>query len=243
MGIVVKTILVDNAYYTLHNFNLVKEFGADLITSEKGGLKDASGVGGEKDPSGVGGEKDSSEVAGEKDPSGVGGGKDPSEVACEKDPSGVGGEKGKGRFSLADFETDDQGAVTKCPQGQAARSALSKRGDAYTAHFLRDVCMACPNKGRCPVKIGKRSACSMRYTLSSLEIARIRAWNRLPENVVKARMRNGVEGTFSEFKRVELGGKLRVRGPEMVDAVICLKMLGLNIWRFHAFMLERARAG
>jgi hypothetical protein len=81
----------------------------------------------------------------------------------------------------------------------------------------------------------------MRYGLSSLEASRNRAWNGTPENVRKARQRNGNEGTISEFKRTVKIGRLRVRGDRMVEAVNYMKMAGLNVRRCHGYRRARER--
>jgi hypothetical protein len=147
-----------------------------------------------------------------------------------KDPAGLNMPGGEPRLTLADFSTDEAGAVTGCPQGQTASSAMSRNGDACNVHFDKAVCGACPSKGRCPVRIGTRSA-SMRYALASLEVARNRAWNATPAIRALARQRNGAEATMSESKRVEGTRRLRVRGDMAVAAANFLKGLGLNIRR------------
>jgi hypothetical protein len=114
---------------------------------------------------------------------------------------------------------------------------MSARGDACNVHFEKDVCVACPFVGRCPVKVGKRSA-SMRYTLHSLQCALNRVQNLTPENRHVAGMRNGMEGTISELKRVEKAGHVRVRGDGQVNATNYLKALGLNIRRLHLYLLK-----
>jgi hypothetical protein len=158
-----------------------------------------------------------------------------------KDPGGI-NNRGKGdAYTLADFLTDDQGAVTECPKGQKARADMNRKGDGCHAYFDRDTCLACPCRGRCPVKIGTKRACGLTYSLNSLEVARNCAWNSSPENVAKARQRNGVEGTISEAKRTYGVGRTRVRGNDRVEAENYGMILGMNVKRFHNFLRESKR--
>jgi hypothetical protein len=59
--------------------------------------------------------------------------------------------------------------------------------------------------------------------------------NGTPENVQKARQRNGIEGTISELKRMVKIGRLRVREGRMVETVNCIRLPGLNIRRCHGY--------
>jgi hypothetical protein len=196
-GVRAELILVDNAYNTPHNRGLAGEYGADMVTSVNGGLKDPSGTGG-----------------------------------------GAAGEPG---YSAADFATDGNGVVTGSQGRKPASATVSRGGDAVNVHFDRAVCADCECRGRCPAAIGKRSACGMRYGPASLEAVRNRAVNGRPENVAKARQRNGVEGTVSEWKRGPGAGRLRVRGDRRVKAAVFLKMAGVNLMRINGFRLDCER--
>ncbi|MDR1081453.1 MAG: transposase, partial [Deltaproteobacteria bacterium] len=129
------------------------------------------------------------------------------------------------------------GAVTECLRGQAASTTVSGGGDACNVHFDRTVCGTFPCAGRCPVSAGKRSGCGMRYRLSGLEAARNRSVNGRPENVGKARQRNGVEAAASETGRVTGTGRLRFRGTVRAEASNNLKIAVVNIRRALAFWL------
>jgi hypothetical protein len=77
----------------------------------------------------------------------------------------------------------------------------------------------------------------MRYRLSGLEAARNRSVNGRPENVGKARQRNGVEAAASETGRVTGTGRLRFRGTVRAEASNNLKIAVVNIRRALAFWL------
>ncbi|MDR1081635.1 MAG: hypothetical protein LBQ79_11935 [Deltaproteobacteria bacterium] len=162
-----------------------------------------------------------------------------------KDPSRTEeGTAGEAKYTPVDFATSGDGGVTECPRGQKPVSAaMGRRGDACNVHFDRAVCLDCQCRGRHPVKIGKRSACGIRYKLSSLEAARIRAWNGLPENFAMARQRNGAESSISEFKRGVKGGRLRVRGDRREKAVNYIKMSFMNVRRANIFRRACERLG
>jgi hypothetical protein len=65
--------------------------------------------------------------------------------------------------------------------------------------------------------------------------------NGTPENVAKARQRNGIEGTMSEAKSVQGIGRQRIHGTLRVTGANFLKMLGMNIKRVFDFVIERRR--
>jgi hypothetical protein len=196
-GVHAELILVDNAYNTLRNCGLAGEYGADMVTSVHGGLKDPSGT--------------------------------------------EGGTPGEARYTLADFATDEDGVVTGSQGRKPVSATVSRGGDAVNVHFDRAVCADCECRGRCPVAIGKRSACGMRYGLACLEAARNRAVNGRPENIAKARQRNGIEGTVSEWKMGPGAGKLRVRGDRRVKAAVFFKMVDVNLMRINGFRLDCER--
>jgi hypothetical protein len=56
-----------------------------------------------------------------------------------------------------------------------------------------------------------------------------------------AKVRNGMEGTVSEWKRVRKGGRLRSRGNRKVDAANQMKLVGLNIMRIYNYRIQCER--
>jgi hypothetical protein len=135
-----------------------------------------------------------------------------------------------GRFNLADFHANENGEITSCPMGNAASTRRNKAGTGHRASFDRAGCVACEKRGSCPVKVGKNKA-SIGYTKKTLRLAVRRAAQESREFKNKYRKRSGIEATNSQLAAKFKIKRLRVRGLKKVDAIIRLRVLGLNIWR------------
>jgi hypothetical protein len=84
------------------------------------------------------------------------------------------------------------------------------------------------------VTVGKLSGRGTGYRLSGFEAARNRSVDGGPENVGKARRRNGIEAAVTESGRVTWTGCLRFRGTVRAEASNNLKIAGVNVRMAHA---------
>jgi hypothetical protein len=143
----------------------------------------------------------------------------------------VAGETPDKKITLAHFSPDPRtGFLTGCPEGHAPMTMRKTQTDRFIATFCKKTCQACPRQGDCPVLPEKKAAC-LRYDLPALRSSLRRAWEQTPEFKKAYGWRSGIEGTNSQFKSQLGGGRLRVRGMELVRLVVSFKALGLNILR------------
>lgn len=149
------------------------------------------------------------------------------------------------------FEFNDEGHVTSCPEGQPAinHKVLSNNSIARTLHaiFDGDTCRQCGKLETCPVRAPNHrdKGTGPRETVGNfrLEITlelRLRddmfAEQQTLEWKERYKIRAGVEATMSELKRGHGIGKLRVRGLARVTFAVFCKVTACNIKRW-------ARAG
>ena len=142
-------------------------------------------------------------------------------------------------LTLADFETDDDNAVTACPEGQKAKTVRTKSG-GFRSNFDHAACSACPRRGVCPVKIGKRTA-GVSYSSTSVRVAVRRAKQETSEFKNLYRCRSGIEATNSQLANKFKMKRLRVRGQNKVKNVVILKVLCLNISRVEKHKAQMRR--
>jgi IS5 family transposase len=74
-------------------------------------------------------------------------------------------------------------------------------------------------------------ALRLQYDQERLEMRQRRLKEKEPEFLKRYRWRAGIEGTMSRLKHVMGMVRLRVRTLAKVSYVVCLKALGLNIFR------------
>jgi hypothetical protein len=130
----------------------------------------------------------------------------------------VGGD-GSQPFDLTEFESDDEGSITRCPQGQAAETFRRKirGGYGFTASFVCAACRSCKDKERSPVKFGKRSA-SLKYTEKGMISSKRDKADSDGASGKLCRKRGGIESRFSFMKRMYGLGRLTVRGLKQMTA-------------------------
>lgn len=143
---------------------------------------------------------------------------------------------------LDDFEFEDEtGEVVGCPAGEKpTKTGCTPKGN-FTANFDREKCLVCPLRGRCPVRVGSRTAWLKPYTAKKLRLARRRAREKTDEFREKYRWRAGVEATMSRYKSQTGVERLRVRGLAAVRFAATLKALGLNILRCAQTVAEASK--
>ena len=209
-GIGLDVILGDTSYGSNDNVEKAAALGVKLVSPVPGkGLKNKkAGASGDPGPGGSGSE---AEEAG--------------------DASGK-------CLTLADFGKDEGGRITECPAGQKVLEQGETKGGGFRAYFACSDCKACPQKGSCPVKVGKFKA-SIAYTERSLTIADRRRQVETPEFKKLYKMRSGIEATNSLLKRRFGLHRLRCRGLKGSDITVKAKAIALNIAR--AFSFERKK--
>jgi hypothetical protein len=137
------------------------------------------------------------------------------------------------KLSLEDFELDDQNRIVRCPAGHAPLSVSLTRKNNQ-AMFDRRTCEACPLRRLCPVqkpRSANAKAMRVQYDQERLEMRQRRLKEKEPQFLDRYRWRAGIEGTMSRLKHVMGMVRLRVRTLAKVSYVVCLKTLGLNLFR------------
>jgi hypothetical protein len=149
------------------------------------------------------------------------------------------GQPEKNEIKLADFEYAESGAVIRCPLGQTpVKCRQSEETDHRTALFEAAACQACPRRGACPVKSGKKHF-TLHYTDRAVRSSQRRAVEQTEAFKDRYRFRSGIEATMSELDRRTGLKRLRVRGLAAVRFCAKLKAAGLNILRAAAVQAAR----
>lgn len=145
IGVTPEVLTADTAYGGDNNVRYAESHGTNLISPVPGNKVDES-----RDSSPL-----TSDIEGNEESSA----KEVSE-----------GETNSESVSLADFERDSEGKITRCPMGQAVQTSVNRKGTGFISSFEINACRNCSRKDKCPVNIGKRKA-SICYTLKNLRIA------------------------------------------------------------------------
>ena len=139
----------------------------------------------------------------------------------------------QGKYSLEDFELDEEGRMLRCPQGHApVETHISEK--RLQASFDLTLCSGCPMHALCPGSDTRKGG-RWQYTHE-----RVRQRARRKREACAAfrdpyRWRAGTEGTMSRLKHQMGMGTLRVRGLGAVTYRVFLCVLGLNIFRVAAW--------
>jgi hypothetical protein len=141
-------------------------------------------------------------------------------------------------FDAGDFNTtlDEQTGqltVNECPNHQQPKDQQrSEKTDKIIAHFDPDVCRACPNAQRCPVKIGKRVAT---YNVDEAEyVGAVRHHQYMSNQHYRKEcaIRAGAEATVSELTRAHGLRKSRHRQRSRTKLQLIFGALACNVKRF-----------
>lgn len=138
--------------------------------------------------------------------------------------------KHQGKFTLEDFELDDEGRVLRCPAGQEPVDT-SVSTIRLQALFDQAVCQRCPHNNDCQASAVGRKERRWQYTHDRVRQRERRLNDASEEFRDRYRWRAGVEATMSRFKHQMGMARLRVRGMPKVTYVAMLRALGLNIHR------------
>ncbi|WP_231753538.1 transposase [Rosistilla carotiformis] len=159
-----------------------------------------------------------------------GNGRDVEIVAPAQTPKG----KLQGKFTLEDFDVDDEGRITRCPAGQRP-AETSVAGIRLQVIFMAETCESCPHKDRCPASSVGRSSVRYQYTHDRVRLRLRRMKERGDEFRDRYRWCVGVEATMSRLKYQMGMIRLRVRKMLNITYVATLCALGLNIRRVAAY--------
>lgn len=146
------------------------------------------------------------------------------------------------------FTFDENGLVLQCPEqhppvDHRMRSANNKKGSSLHAIFNGDICRACRQLERCPVRAPNHRECGSnpRDTKGDFRLE-ITPQLRLRDQMYAAqqtdpwkeryKIRSGIEATMSELKRRHGMGKLRVRRAAKVCFAVACKVIACNIKRW-----------
>ena len=135
----------------------------------------------------------------------------------------------KDRLGLENFELNESGLVSKCPAGHAPCSA-SMGPKRIQARFDEQTCTFCRFKDRCVAKV-RNGYARIQYTHERLRQCRRRLAQDSDEFRSRYRWRAGIEATMSRLKYQVGLASLRVRGMAAVKYAVCLRALGLNVFR------------
>ena len=107
----------------------------------------------------------------------------------------------KANENYADFVmNEEETAIIQCPEGKAPISCTQYKNGQIRASFSADSCNNCPNKDKCPAKIGKRVS-TVIISASSINRAQSLMYMQGEETKNFARFRNGVETLPSILRR------------------------------------------
>ena len=141
-------------------------------------------------------------------------------------------------FDAGDFNTTldaqtGQLIVNECPNHQKPMDQQrSEKTEKVIVHFDPDVCRACPDAQRCPVKIGQRVAT---YHVDAAEyVGAVRHHHYMSNRAYRkaCAIRAGVEATVSELTRAHGLRKSRHRARSRTKLQLIFGALACNVKRF-----------
>lgn len=128
----------------------------------------------------------------------------------------------------ADFELNEDGTrVLKCPAGHTPKSCSQGSHYLYVS-FPRDVCLNCPHKEECHVKVHKK-VCSLNISSSAQNRARAKRMQGTERFKLLARIRNGAETVPSILRRIYHADRMPVRGLIKTGFFFGCKVAALNV--------------
>ncbi|MCR4657126.1 MAG: transposase [Lachnospiraceae bacterium] len=128
----------------------------------------------------------------------------------------------------ADFELNEEGTrVLKCPAGHAPKSCSKGSNHLYVS-FPRDVCLNCPHKDDCHVKVHKK-VCSLTISSNAQNRARAKRMQGTEQFKLLARIRNGIETVPSILRHVYHTDRMPVRGLSRTGFFFGCKVAALNV--------------
>ena len=116
--------------------------------------------------------------------------------------------------------------MLKCPAGHTPKSCSQGSHHLYVS-FPRDVCLNCPHKDECHVKIHKK-VCSLTISNNSQNRARAKRMQGTEQFRLLTRIRNGIETVPSILRRIYHTDRMPVRGLIRTGFFFGCKIAALN---------------
>lgn len=129
----------------------------------------------------------------------------------------------------ADFKLNEAGTrVLECPAGHTPKSCSVGGNNHLYVSFPRDVCLNCPHKEDCHVKVHKK-VCSLTISGKAQNRARAKRMQGTERFSLLSRIRNGVETVPSILRRIYNADRMQVRGLIKTRFYFGCKIAALNI--------------
>lgn len=137
----------------------------------------------------------------------------------------------------ADFEFNEAGTrIIKCPAGYAPKSCCCSSSNGHIhASFSREICINCPYKNQCKVKVHKK-VCSIDISATAKYRATARRYMKTDEFKALARLRNGVETLPSLLRKRYHVDQMPVRGKIRSRFFFGCKIAALNIRKLFTYL-------
>lgn len=127
-----------------------------------------------------------------------------------------------------------------CPEGVTTRTSWFDYGrEIRTFHFPRSACSVCPRKTECTTS--KENRRTINIGLYDRDLARAEKFNRTEKFKKYMRLRQPIEGKFSELKRNHGLTRARYRGLKKVGLQSFFSATAVNIKRWMNLISEQTR--
>ncbi|WP_342756543.1 transposase [Kineothrix sedimenti] len=136
----------------------------------------------------------------------------------------------------ADFEMNKEGTrILKCPAGYSPKSCCCSSSNGHVhASFIKELCLGCPHKDECRVKVYK-NVCSVDLSATAQYRAKTRRYMKTDEFKAFARLRNGVETIPSILRSQYQVDRMAVRGKIRSGFFFGCKIAALNVRKLLTF--------
>jgi hypothetical protein len=150
------------------------------------------------------------------------------------------------KLQLANFaiKFNEEGKPVKatCPKDQIVPTQTSSHKKAFVAHFVADICSACPLADKCPAQPGKRDpSYHLRFTQAEAHASERRR-RSLEQQKEGRNLRAAVEATVRSVKHPFPAGKLPVRGKFRVACMMLGSAAVANIRRIQRYLVAKNEA-
>jgi hypothetical protein len=143
----------------------------------------------------------------------------------------------KNRIGLEEFQKDENGHITSCPDGQKSISEGVDKHQNSVAKFDQKICELCPRISDCPVShTAKLSRLVLNDRLKALDTLR-KEINK-PDYQEYEKLRPAVEGLMNLLKDKYLSGRILFRGLDKISSRIFLRGIAVNFKRVIGHLLK-----
>jgi hypothetical protein len=144
----------------------------------------------------------------------------------------------KNRIGLEEFQKDENGHITGCPEGQNPKSEGVDKHQNIVVNFNPKVCELCCRNKDCPVSLtAKQSRLVLNERLKALDTLRIEINKSDYKEYEK--LRPEVEGLMNLLKDKYLSGRILFRGLAKVSSRIFLRGIAVNFKRVVGYLLKK----